>query len=460
MKTIKILIAFAMSVSIAGCDDKLDLAPESQRSSGNFYQTPTDFEQAILGAYSSLRGEFGDIVLYGDIRSDNTKPFISGSVTTRADFDNFSILPANGAIESRWNNSYNAISRVNAILDRIDAIEIEEQTKNRIKGEALFIRALVYFNLVRIYGNVPLVLHEIQGPEALEFPQSNPAEIYIQIVEDLDRAVEFLPVEFQGADVGRTTSTAANALLGRVYLTTGNFEEAETALRKVTALEGSVVDLLEHYADVFDITNEYNKEIIFAVRWTNDGVNGNGFNFAYTYINEPDNRATTDLYNAYEADDVRREQTINATVSLTDTLIYKYGPAPSGLGESDWPVIRYSDVLLMLSESLNEQGYVPDGEAFSLLNRTRKRAGLGELTTEEVPGQTEFRLAIAQERRVEFASEGLRWFDLVRTNRYVTVMTAKGFKVEEYHNLFPIPETEILKVNNENILKQNPGYQQ
>lgn len=458
MKTMKIIFALAMAISITSCESSLDLAPESQLSSSNFYKTTSDFEQAVIGAYSSLRGEFGDIVLYGDIRSDNTKPSLSGSVTTRSDFDNFSILPTNSAIEVRWNNSYNAISRVNAVLDRIDDVEIEETIKSRIKGEALFIRAIVYFNLVRIYGNIPLVLNEIQGPEALEFAQSNPSEVYDQIISDLNRAKELLPVSFGATDTGRATSTAANALLGRVYLTNGEFQNAEASLREVTALEGNTVDLLTDYSDVFDTSNEYSKEIIFAVRWTADGINGNGFNFAYTNVNEPDNRATSDLFNDYETGDLRRDLTLNTTISVTDTLIFKYGTAPSGQGESDWPVIRYSDVLLMLSEALNGQGYVPNGEAFELLNRIRERAGLKGLTSADVADQAEFSMALEQERRVEFASEGMRWFDLVRTNRYVPVMTSKGFKVEDYHRLFPIPETEILKVNNESILRQNPGY--
>lgn len=458
MKKIKLLFVLCLSIAIIGCDDNLDLAPQSQISTGNFYRTTSDFEQAILGAYSSLRSEFGDIVLYGDIRSDNTKPVISGSVTTRFDFDNFSILPTSGAIENRWNNSYNSINRVNLLLDKIDVAEIDENVKKRVKGEAFFIRALVYFNLVRIYGDIPLVLTEIQSSEAAETPQSSTQEVYTQIISDLGQAVELLPASFSGADVGRATSTAASALLGRVYLTMQDYSKAETSLRKVTALEGGIVDLMDNYADVFDITNEYNSEIIFAVRWTDDGINGNGFNFTYTNVNEPDNRATTDLFNAYEAGDTRRDQTINSTISTTDSLIYKYGSAPGGQGESDWPVIRYSDVLLMLSESLNEQGYVADGEAFSLLNSVRERAGLEKLTAADLSGQSEFRLAIEHERRVEFASEGLRWFDLVRTDRYIPVMTAKGFNVEEHHDLFPIPEAEILKINNDDILSQNPGY--
>ena len=136
----------------------------------------------------------------------------------------------------------------------------------------------------------------------------------------------------------------------------------------------------------------------------------------------------------------------------------KYEFAPPEQGESDWPVIRYADVLLMLSEALNEEGYVPDGEAFDLLNRVRNRAGLAALTAAEVPDQEAFRLAIAHERRVELAGEGHRWFDLVRTGRFMDVMNSKGFNVAPRHVVFPIPQREIDNVNDPSVLSQNNGY--
>lgn len=441
------------------CQDKLELTPISQLSTANFYQSETDYIVAINGAYNGLRNEFGDIVLFGDIRSDNTVPVLSGSVTTRSDFNDFSILPNNVAIRGRWENSYNTLARVNAILDRIDDSEIDSNLKSRIKGEALFIRGLVYFNLVRIFGNVPLVLSEITPAESLELPQSNTEQVYSAIVTDLTQAASQLPVSYDASNIGRATKIAANALLGKVFLYSGNYSESVTAFRKVLAEEGTNVDLLADYSDIFDISNEYNAEILFAVRWTNDGVNGNSFNYSYANINEPDNKATsTDLFFEFEEGDIRRDVTLNTTASPIDTLVYKYGYAPGGQGESDWPVIRYADVLLMLSEALNEQGFVADGEAFDLLNRVRARAGLASIDSDMVNNQEAFRLALEHERRCELASEGHRWFDLVRTGRYIEVMSEKGFNVAAYHNLFPIPENEISKINDDNILKQNPGY--
>ncbi|MDN5216232.1 RagB/SusD family nutrient uptake outer membrane protein [Fulvivirgaceae bacterium BMA12] len=459
MKNIKIYIFLCLWLASMGCDDNLDLAPVSQLGQNSFYNTEDDYTAAINAAYSSLRssGQFGDIVLFGDIRSDNTVPVLSGSVTTRTDFDEFSLNAANPRIQSTWQNTYNGIARTNGILVRIDEATIDEAFKNLVKGEALFLRGLMYFNLVRIYGDVPLVLNEISPEEAFQVGQNDANDIYTQIISDLTAAASLLPA-IHSDDIGRATNIAANALLGRVYLTLGDFPQTVTTLRKVTAQSPSIVNLLSNYADVFDIANEYNQEIIFAVRWTNDGQNGNGFNFGFANVNEPDNKATPDVYDEYETGDLRRDLTWDATISTADTILVKYGFAPAGQGESDWPVIRYADVLLMLSEALNEEGYVSNGEAFDLLNQIRARAGLGSLTSVEVPDQAAFRLAIEHERRMELAGEGHRWFDLVRTGRFMDVMNGKGFNVEPRHRVFPIPQREIDNVNDPTILSQNTGY--
>ncbi|MCF7567189.1 RagB/SusD family nutrient uptake outer membrane protein [Sabulilitoribacter arenilitoris] len=458
MKYIKYYLFSLGILSVLSCDNELEIAPVSNLSTSSFYQKESDFEQALIGAYSGLKNTYNDVFVFGDVRSDNTIPNESGSVTTLQDFDKFNLNPSNALLESNWNRTYNTINRINLILDRIDDAEIDNSIASRIKGEAQFLRGLNYFNHVRNFGNVPLILNPITANEALEFPQSNPTEVYAQIVSDLKSAANLLPESFSGNDVGRATSIAANALLGKVYLTIGNYVEAESSLRSVLALEGSKVDLLANYADVFDQANEYNAEIIFAVRYANDGLNGNGFNYGFANPLEPNNRATgTDLFDEYEPGDVRRDFTLNTGVAPGEILIYKYGnPGTSGRGESDWPIIRFSDVLLMLSEALNEQSYVADGEAFTLLNRIRNRAGLGPITSTEAPNQETFRLAMEHERRVEFAGEAHRWYDLVRTDRFEDLLGSLGAKSTS--NLFPIPLAEIQKINDESILRQNPGY--
>ncbi|MDB2607128.1 RagB/SusD family nutrient uptake outer membrane protein [Zobellia sp.] len=446
MKNILYYTLFTMLLGLTSCSDELELEPKSELSLDSFYTTESDFELALNGTYIA------------DIHSDNTVPQSSGSITTRREFNDFNIAVDNSEINTRWNNSYLTIARANAILDRISEADIESATKNRITGEAQFIRGLVYFNLVRIYGSIPLVLQEIPAAEALELPQSSTGDIYAQIVLDLTSAANLLPTSHSAASLGKATSISANAILGKVYLTIQNYPQVITTLANVTALEGGEVDLLDSYAAVFDTANEMNQEILFALRWTNDGVNGNAFNFDYTQVLQPSNLGTADLLAAFETNDVRRDLTLNTVAKPDDILVYKFGVGENGRGESDWPVIRYADVLLMIAEALNEEGYSPTGEAFTLLNRIRARAGLNPLTSTEVPDQNSFRLAIEQERRVELASEGHRWFDLVRTNRFIDVLTPKGFPVQEFHAVFPIPETEILKINDASVLAQNPNY--
>ena len=458
MKNLHIYTLFTILIGFTACSDQLELEPQSELSQDAFFMTESDFELAINGAYSALRNEYNDIVLFADIHSDNTVPQSSGSITTRREFNDFNIAVDNSEILNRWNDSYLTIARANAILDRIPEADIDASVKDRITGEALFIRGLVYFNLVRIYGSVPLVIQEIPADEALQFAQSPVADIYAQIVVDLTMAAGLLPTNHTAANLGKATNISANAILGKVYLTLQNYPQAIATLENVNNLEGSEVDLLADYAAVFDIANELNQEILFALRWTNDGVNGNAFNFNYTQILQPSNTGTADLLAAFEANDIRRDLTLNTEAKPDDILVFKFGTAESGRGESDWPVIRYADVLLMLAEAMNEEGYAADGEAFTLLNRIRVRAGLNELTSAELPDQNSFRLAIEQERRVELASEGHRWFDLVRTDRFLEVLTPKGFTVQEFQAVFPIPDVEILKINDASVLAQNPGY--
>ena len=458
MKNVQFYILFAMLMGLTACSDQLELEPQSELSQDAFFMTESDFELAINGTYSALRNEYNDIVLFADIHSDNTVPQSSGSITTRREFNDFNIAVDNSEILNRWNDSYLTIARANAILDRIPEADIDASVKDRITGEAQFIRGLVYFNLVRIYGSVPLVLQEIPSDEALQFGQTPIEEIYAQIVTDLTAAADLLPTSHTATNLGKATNISANAILGKVYLTLQNYAQVIATLGNVTDLEGSEVDLLADYGAIFDVANELNQEILFALRWTNDGVNGNAFNFDYTQILQPGNRGTADLLAAFEADDLRRDLTLNTEAKPDDILVFKYGTAENGRGESDWPVIRYADVLLMLAEAQNEEGYTADGEAFALLNRVRVRAGLGTLTSADLPDQNSFRLAIEQERRVELASEGHRWFDLVRTDRFLDVLTPKGFAVQEFNVVFPIPDVEILKINDASVLAQNPGY--
>ncbi|GAA5222341.1 RagB/SusD family nutrient uptake outer membrane protein [Membranihabitans marinus] len=456
----KKLILISITIfSLLSCNESLNIAPASQLSNDNFYQSENDFIAAINSAYNTLRsgGLYGDVILFGDIRADIGRPSVSGSVTTRSDIDEFSVNSTNSEIQGTWQDGYSGINQVNNILNLIDEADIDADIKSRIKGEAHFIRGLIYFYLVRLFENIPIVRVPISPAESTTIPQSNANEVYELIESDFELAVQLLPTSYD-LEKGRATSIAANGILGKVLLTQNKFQEAKEVLMKVVGFEGQFVELEPNFMDVFDIGNEYNSEIIFAVRWTNDGQNGNGFNYSFRNINQPSLRIEEAFHNSFEVNDIRKAATVDSTSSLIYLLQNKYPEANNGQGESDWPVLRYADVLLMLAEVENELGYQSSGVAFEYLNRIRNRAGLDDLNSNDLPDQNSFRLAVENERLHELACEGHRWFDLVRTNRYVEVLTEKGYSVNDYQKIFPIPQREIDNINDESILKQNPGY--
>ncbi|WP_295117421.1 RagB/SusD family nutrient uptake outer membrane protein [uncultured Chitinophaga sp.] len=449
----------------------VDLKPISSITTGNFYQTEEDFKNAVNGAYAALRsgGTYGgDSYIFGEVRSDNSMPVASGSVTDQDEFDRFYIRTTNPYINNRWSNSYTAIARCNAILDRIGAITMSDALKDRYIGEAKFLRALYYFNLVRTFGDVPLVLKEITNPdEGYEYGRAPKADVYAQIEKDLTEAEAALPPNYTAAaDIGRATKGAAKSILGRVLLAQKKFAPAAIQLKAV--IDSKVYDLVPVYADFFKVNNKKNIEAIFDVQYKSGGVGqGNGWPNSFAPQNSGNavimfggggnNIPSDDLINAYEAGDARKAATVatsyvNASgATIPGNFVKKYFDVPALANDNanNIPIIRYADVLLMYAECLNEASYVPDGDAFDYLNDVRDRADLDPLTAIEVPDQQSFRLAIEQERRVEFAFENLRWYDLVRTDRAITVINGKAAQINlvnpvtENNLVFPIPQSQV-----------------
>ncbi|KAA5542941.1 RagB/SusD family nutrient uptake outer membrane protein [Adhaeribacter rhizoryzae] len=483
MKIKNLYIFLISGALLSSCQDNfLDLQPISSATTGNFYKTADDIKNAVSGAYASLQagGISTNNYVFGEVRSDNTLPVASGSVTDQDEFDRFYIRTTNPYINDRWNNAYRAIARCNAILDRIGAISMDENLKSRYTAEVKFIRGLVYFELVRSFGDVPIILKEVTNPdEGYAFGRSPVADVYTQIEKDLTEAEAVLPTTYASADVGRATKGAAKALLGKVYLTQRKFQPAATKLKEVIDL--GVYGLLPEYADVFDSNNENHREIVFDIQFRSGGVGEgspwpnafspeNSGNAVIPFGGGGNNQPTTDLINSYEPNDKRKNFSLatsyvnasGATIPYNFIRKYRDVPATSGDNDNNIPVIRYADVILMYAEALNEIGYQPTGDAFNYLNQVRTRAGLGPLTANEVPNQGAFRLAMEQERRVELAFESHRWFDLVRTGRAIPVMNSKKDQfrlvktLTETDLIFPIPQSQI-DINREKI-QQNPGY--
>ncbi|MBL0744711.1 RagB/SusD family nutrient uptake outer membrane protein [Chryseolinea lacunae] len=482
MTKIKLASLIVAGTLLGSCGDGfLDLKPISNATTSLYYNTADDFRTALNGAYASLQknGVFLNSYVFGDVPSDNTLPVSSGSVTDQDEFDRFYIKTTNPYISERWNDSYAAIARCNTILNRIGAISMDEALRSRYILETKFLRALVYFNLVRTYGDVPLVLKEItNSDEGYAYGRNPLTEVYAQIEADLTDA-EGLPVSYTGADIGRATKGAAKAILGKVYMTEGKTPAAVAKLKEVIDL--NVYAILPSYADVFKVSNKNNKESIFDVQfksgllgegnpWPNSFAPQNSGNAVIAFGGDGNNTPTTDLESAYEANDLRKNISMASSYvnAAGATIPYYYVkkfmdvPAAKNDNGNNIPVIRYADVLLLYAEALNEVGYVADGDAFTHLNTIRTRAGLDALSSTELPDQESFRLAVEQERRVELAFEGHRWFDLVRTNRAIDVMNSKKALFNIIPTLttdnlvFPIPQSQIL-INKEKIL-QNKGY--
>ena len=397
-----------------------------------------------------------------EYRSDNLNLSAPTAGTQdRYDIDHFMEKPSNGILDSYWANFNNNVYRCNMILDRIDAANFDEKLKKQYKGEAMFIRALNYFNMYRIWGGVPVTKKVVTVDEAMKISRATDEQMLDFLGGDLKTIVEenMLPESYSGEDLGRATSGAAMALLGKVYLT---FHEWDLASDVLSQLIGKY-ELIKPVSKVFDVENKMNKEIIFAIRF-NKEVEGEGHGYWYSITNlTDDSNQSESLVNSYATNDDRKNLITYVNAAANVCLMNKFFDVKSdtyNVVGNDQILLRYADVLLMYAEALNEIGYdASEGSvALKQLNDVRERAGLGKLSNVELPDQSSFRRAILDERQREFPYEGHRWYDLVRMGYAKEIMKNEGFDIQDYQLLFPIPHNEIEKIGNTEILWQNPGY--
>ncbi|HWB28378.1 MAG TPA: RagB/SusD family nutrient uptake outer membrane protein [Chitinophagaceae bacterium] len=464
---------------LASCKKSfLDLAPISNANVQAFYKTPNDIMVAVNACYASLQldGQYRYAYWqFGEVRSDNTYNWDGAGNFPDAEIDQFKETSANAIITAAWEDTYHGIQLCNVVLNRINGVTMSDALKNQYIGEAEFLRALMYFNLVRIYGEVPLVTKETSSVSEGYSETRMPVEdVYAQIVADLTDAAQKLPVSYSGADIGRATKGAATGLLGKVYLTQGMYDKASSTLQQV--ISSGNYHLLANYADLWNTANANNAESLFEVQFKKGGT-GTGSNYyeqfaprnsgtAVTGLGFAQGRSlpTPDLDTSYENGDTRKDASIAESYVLNGDTVYdrytlKFRDQPFIDGDADnhWPVLRYADVLLMYAEALNEQNHAPNQQAYDAVNQVRARAGLHPLAAGM--SHDAFAQAVSHERRVELAFEGQRWFDLVRTGQALQVMNkhfAGSITVQSYQLLFPVPQTEV-SVNPDGI-KQNPGY--
>jgi hypothetical protein len=516
MKRFPLYISMAC-LSLAACKKNIDQFPQSNLSTGTFYSNLTEMKAALAGCYNGMQAPLSTEWRLTELRSDNSKQGSTGSSNAdnqdMNELDMFQVNAAHPNVLTYWLATYANIRNTNTLLQKLgvsyDAasgntrytditVPVTDVDRKQLAGEALFIRAYHYFNLVRLYGGVFIVSEPIAPSTALTVNRSSVADTYKFIEADLKTAATSMSnrtytqtVAQSQADLGHTTTWAAKALLAKVYLTQGRKAEAITLLQDVIANSGH--SLSPTYAGVFSISNEVNSEILFAVRFKSGGL-GLGSPFANYF-------APLNSGSAVVAGDGRgwnyptaELDTLTNTDSRKQVLIGRYGTGTPKLyvakyistvtvqndAENDWPVLRYADVLLMLAEA---QGYTP--QSISLINQVRQRASMPLLDPTQVNTVALFEKALADERRIEFAFENQRWFDLVRYNTTLTTISAEqtlrnhfarefaahyatyptptptlaGLQqnVSSDHLLLPIPQREI-DTNTQMTIPQNPGY--
>ena len=462
MKKILVLASLATLLMTSCGDSFFDLEPASSVTIDKVYKTASDYNVAVIGCYAKLQSQVNFYTECCEYRSDNLSLGAPTAGTQdRYDIDHFTEKPSNGILSSYWANFNNNVYRCNLLLDQIDGANFAENLKKQYKGEAMFIRALNYFNMYRIWGGVPATKHVVSAAEALKVARYSDEQMFDLIAGDLKEIVDnnYLPETYSSADMGRATSGAAKALLGKVYLTFHKWTEAKDILSQLIGK----YQLVSPIAQVFDVDNKNNNEIIFAVHF-NKEIEGEGHSYWYNLTNASDDtNQTSSLLNTFPTGDARKDLITYVQVEKNVRLMNKFydtkSPTFKTVG-NDQILLRYADVLLMYAEALNEIQYdASEGSlALKYLNAVRERAGISNLTAKQLPTQEKFRKGILVERQREFPYEGQRWFDLVRMGFAKSIMAENGVEIKDYQLLFPIPQQEIEKVGDKSILWQNPGY--
>jgi starch-binding outer membrane protein, SusD/RagB family len=462
-----IILTTALLIALTACEESLEFEVKNQLTLENYFQSEEDAIASVNAVYDAL----GDVDLYRstfwliqDISSDDCDALSTWNDPNAQQFHSYNLQSTNNYLAGVWRAFYQVIARANLSISRIPDVAMDETMQERLLGEAKFLRALSYFNLVRMFGDVPLVLEPESDIDKYLVPRSSVDSVYDQIIKDLKDAVNGLPPLFSGANKGRATKGAAMGQLAKVYLTLENWEMAAQLAEDVRNLK--IYSLWADYKDNFREANKNGKESLFEVQFytgeqqENTQIVISGLPSIYAFpagvgIILP----TEDLLDSFEPGDYRYEVTFFEEYSYFgnntfDPHIWKhwdqdtYGPEETGQSGANFPHMRYAEILLIQAEALNEANNGPTAEAYEAANLVRERArnGVeGVLPDLENLSYEEFREAVWKEKRLETVNEGHRWFDLVRTGRLVErVKTAKGQRANpQPHNaVFPIPQRE------------------
>jgi tetratricopeptide (TPR) repeat protein len=437
----KIFILILLFVSVA-CN-VLDVEPYDGTEADVTFKNKQDIEKGILGSYAPFQylSYYGrGFMIFSDLAADNLENPIDGTASDYREIDNNNILPENGGASGIWGSAYEAINTANNVIAQVpNMTDMSPEEMEVALGELYFIRALNHFNLMVYFGDVPVKTTPTLSTDDINPPRESKEVVYEQIVEDLELAADYLP---ESSSKVRASKYAAVALLARVHLYMGAYDEAIVSATEV--IEDGGYTLLEDYDAIF---TDGSAETIFEIDFTVLARNRIAeYNFPKSLNGRREVAPTTDVLDAYESGDERYA----ASIAFEGTLAYAIKYPDLATGTENVIVLRLADMYLIRAEANARLGQnlsaVQDD-----INEIRSRAELGDTAADTYP---ELLAAIEQERWVEFAFEGHRWFDLVRTDRAVDVLPNV---TDVNQTLFPIPSSEILTNTNPDM-KQNPGY--
>lgn len=490
------LLSLSLLTGVLSSCNFLDRQPWDSVDTTNGFQTIADAEAAVNACYQPLQWAklYNMRIWTLDIIANESEVGAGGGTdgletTEMADFiataDNFAALDL-------WRGPSPGILRCNFVLAKVPDMQIENDIKNRMLGEAHFLRAHYYFILARLFGGVPMPTEPLNSDSELKMSRASVDDVYSLIIEDLKEAIARLPrrSQYSDAQIGRASKEAAMAELARVYLTyQPNTEKYEEVVRLCEEIGAMGYQLAADYSDNFNPAKQNGVESIFEVQyygktnkdfWSNEnqaswissfqGPRNSGMAAGCYGWNQP----TAEFVSQYEEGDLRKDKTIfYAGCPTFDGYTYSSSYSKTGYNvrkflltktqspdyntsNQNWIVTRYADVLLMQAEALNELGRTTEAE--EPLYMVRKRAGLTDRSLIEGKNQSQMREVIIHERRMELAFEGHRWFDMIRyKNNYALNFLHSIGKTAatQKHLLFPIPMQEM-EANE--LLTQNPGY--
>lgn len=499
---------FIIAISLAlllfnSCN--LDRYPYSEVAADEYVKDGKSVNNLVVGMYNALYGAVYNEWAMTELRSDNARMRVNNSTSQDSklieQLDQFVPTTANAWIQNHWDATYVAVNRANNVLANLDVVQ-DEAERARYEGEARFVRAWMYFNLVRLWGPVFIITSKTGADEARQMQRSPSEDVWALVESDLRTIIDenLLPAEVSASDFGRVDTRAAKAMLAKVLISEYSISDPEYAealelLEEVITACGNPTSGAEMvpYNMVFDKENEGNAEIIFAIRYKSGNLGiGSPFTTLFAPINNGGNVAigapkhynypSDNIISAFDANpgDLRkdvclRESYFNKTTGMiVDNVNARYcskfiDPEMTSEwdAENDFPVIRLADVMLLAAEVRNEL-YGPGDEALILLNAVRQRAGIPSYTLADLSSRYEFRQAVRKERRLELCFENQRFFDLLRWG--TTVSTINSFlasepfyggynyvvnPIEEWQTALPIP-VSVLNINKS--VAQNPGY--